>query len=228
MGSFVLAPASAQSSSCPLNFTASQNAPHSLTFHWTGFGGADSYQVEGFQQHGNATITSPMLGADARDYTATGLPDDSYTVWVSAFHSGVRVAESCHITATVGGGLAQPCPDPVSLYQLNGGIDLQFGAIAGATGYDIARGVDGGALVHGYAHLPANQTSFTDTNVSAGHTYTYIVSTTNTRSPPEACQPHTIAIPPTAQVPFFPSASSLLAASVGCIAIVGAALWRRR
>src|SRR5581483_4478042 len=104
----------AQPSACPLDFTATPGVGGSVSFHWVGFGGADGYQVFGFQGQGDTAAYSPMLSGDARDASASNLALGAYTFWVSAFHSGSVVATSCQVSVTLGGGLAMACPTNVT------------------------------------------------------------------------------------------------------------------
>jgi hypothetical protein len=94
-------PSAAGQESCPLNFTATPHADGSVSFHWSGFGGADGYQVFGHADMANTAGYSPFLNGDARDFTATNIASGNYTFWVVAFHSGTVVAKSCERTVTV-------------------------------------------------------------------------------------------------------------------------------
>ena len=70
----------------PLKILIAENADGSVSFHWVGFGGADGYQVFGFQGEGDTAAYSPMLSGDARDFTTTtSLASGSYTFFVSSF-----------------------------------------------------------------------------------------------------------------------------------------------
>ncbi len=91
-----LPPVAAQGESCPLDFTATPNGLGTVTFHWSGFGGADGYQVIGNAGQGNSAAYTPMLGGDARAFTRPFLDAGPHTFWVVAFHSGTVAASSCH------------------------------------------------------------------------------------------------------------------------------------
>jgi hypothetical protein len=93
-----------QGDGCPLSFTAVADATGAVHFHWSGFGGADGYQVFGHLDRANTAGYSPMLNGDARDYTRTDIANGTYTFWVHAYHSGMIVATSCERTAQVGPG----------------------------------------------------------------------------------------------------------------------------
>ncbi len=98
----ILAPAvQAQGDFCPLDFMATADGPGEVRFHWTGFGGADGYQVVGHQGSANDSAVSPVLSGDARDFTATGLAAGSYQFHVVAYHSGTVVASSCERSVDV-------------------------------------------------------------------------------------------------------------------------------
>jgi hypothetical protein len=213
---------------CPLNFMAIGHADGSVTFHWSGFGGADGYQVFGRLGMANTAGYSPMLDGGARDYTSHNLAAGSYVFWVTAYHSGTVVASSCERSAQVGAQQSAPCPATVNAtVQPPHSVVVAWSRIAGATGYQVARAVDGGALVHGYATvIQSAHPGFTDGNAPPGHAYTYRVVSSNTRSPPEACQPVTVEAP-AASVPFFPSGAALAGAGVGSIGLAALILRRK-
>lgn len=217
--------AQGQDTSCPLSFTATASGPGSVSFHWVGFGGAEGYQVFGRQGQGDTAGYSPMLGGDARDWTANNLASGDYVFWVDAFHSGTVVAESCERTATVQPTLAAACPSQVTAtIEPPSWVFLQWSRVPDATGYRVARQVDAGAMVHDYAAVgQSNHPSFTDTAAPAGHSYTYLVSTQNTREPPEACAPVTA---DSAEVPFFPTPTAWAMAALVTL-VVGTAIRRQ-
>lgn len=228
-GLALAAPVSAAQTSCPLNFTATGMTDGSAVFHWSGFGGADGYQVLGHQGQGNTAAYSPMLGGDARDYTRQNLATGDYEFWVEAYHSGSVVASSCHRTTFVGPtgpALVQPCPANVNAtFQAPNSVFLLWSRVPNATGYEVARSVDGGPLQYSYGLVgQSNHPSFTDTNAPPGHDYTYRVRSLATRYPADACNPVTVSV---ASVPFFPTpfASGLGLAGV---AIAGLVILRRR
>lgn len=212
-------------SSCPLNFTATPQAAGAVTFHWSGFGGADGYQVFGNLGLGNTAAYSPMLSGDARDSTRSSLAPGNYDFWVVAFHSNTVAASSCHRQVTVAeGGLAAACPADLTATPGAGFISLSWQSVAGGTGYAVSRSTDGSPFVHDFAAIPdASTTTFVDHNVTAGTTYRYIVSTHNTRLPPEACQPVSATL---LAVPFFPTPAAAVLATLGAAA--GCALLLRR
>lgn len=96
-------PGNAAAQSCPLSFTATPTGAGAVQFHWSGFGGAEGYQVFGRQGQGNTAGYSPMLSGDARDYARTGIASGPYVFWVDAWHSGTVVAESCQVATTIPG-----------------------------------------------------------------------------------------------------------------------------
>ncbi|MHB8633914.1 MAG: hypothetical protein ACYDBQ_08130 [Thermoplasmatota archaeon] len=210
--------------SCPLNFTATAGGPGTVTFHWTGFGGADAYQVFGNEGQANTAGYSPYMNGNARDYTAQNLAPGNYTFWVTAFHSGTVVASSCHRDATISAGPAAPCPLGVTATPIAGHVALRWDAVNGSTGYRVARAVDGGSFAYDYQDLaPSSQPNFTDLATTNGHSYSYLVSTQNTRLPPNACTPVSITM---ASVPFFPGVLPLGLAAVGML--FGLLVIRRR
>jgi hypothetical protein len=216
--------AAGQSDGCPLHFTATPQAPGAATFHWSGFGGADGYQVFGTLGLGNTAAYSPMLGGAARDATRSNLAPGAYDFWVVAYHGNSVVASSGHRQLTIAeGGLAAACPIGLSATPGADSIALSWQSVSGANGYSIARSRDDDPLVHDVAVIAdGSATSFVDHNVTAGATYRYIVSTHNTRLPPEACPSVSMTL---TEVPFFPTPASIILALA---ATAGSALVLRR
>lgn len=211
--------------SCPLSFTATPNGPGTVTFHWVGFGGAEGYQVFGRQGQGNTAGYSPMLSGDARDWTASNLASGDYLFWVDAFHGGSVVAESCERATTVEPTLAAACPTGVTAaIEPPDQVVVMWSRVDGATGYRIARQVDGGAIDDAYGTAgQSNHPTFVDTAAPAGHAYTYRVASQNTREPPEACSPVTAEA---ATVPEFPTVASWVLAGAATL-IAALAIARR-
>jgi hypothetical protein len=219
------------SDNCPLAFTAVGHEDGSATFHWSGFGGADGYQVFGYQVtptgRSNTAGYSPMLDGNARDWTQSNIATSDYNFSVTAFHSGSVVATSCERTIHVGPPqMAAPCPAPVTATAAGpSSVLVEWPSIPYATAYRVARQVDSGQLVHDYGAVPASShPSFTDADAPPGHTYQYRVVSANTRYPPEVCAPVTFE---SAAVPFFPTSTGL---AMGLLATLVAAVFivRRR
>lgn len=116
------------------------------------------------------------------------------------------------------------CPNPIRVTTQGDTIFLQWGHSANTTGFEIARSLDDGPLQHNYGFAPnANHPSFTDTNVTTGHTYHYrVVSQGN---PAEVCAPVDGRLPD-AQVPFVTGIGAW-AAAFGGAAVVALVLRRK-
>lgn len=115
------------------------------------------------------------------------------------------------------GGNVLLCPTPIHVSAQGSTIFLMWGHVTNATGFTIGRGVDNGTIQADYGAADnSNHPSFTDTNVTTGHTYHYYVAS-NTGLPPQACAPVDGRLPD-ASVPFFTGTTSLLAIGLACVA----------
>ncbi|HUR62677.1 MAG TPA: fibronectin type III domain-containing protein [Candidatus Thermoplasmatota archaeon] len=100
-------------------------------------------------------------------------------------------------------GCTAPCPAGVTATATaSGQVLVSWEAVEGAEGYFIVRSVDGGpAELYDAANATA-EPSYTDTNVTAGHTYAYSVMKVGEGTFIDDC-PATEVRVPDASVPFF-------------------------
>jgi hypothetical protein len=135
-----------------------------------------------------------------------------------------RVLASAALLLALAGCLdSQPCADGVTAQALPGqAIAVSWEAAVNATGYLVFRATDDGPL-DVVAGVNATETSFTDTNVTAGHAYTYVVATAE-GAPLEGCSSAQASLAD-ASVPFFAGPGLALAAAG---AVLGAFLILRR
>ncbi|MFO1534787.1 MAG: hypothetical protein ABR586_03910 [Thermoplasmatota archaeon] len=124
----------------------------------------------------------------------------------------VRVLASAALLLALAGCLdAQPCADGVMAQPVPGhAIAVSWEAAVNATGYLVFRATDDGAPEM-VAEVDATATSFTDTNVTAGHAYTYVVATAE-GAPLEGCSSAQAGLAD-ASVPFFAGPGLALAAA---------------
>jgi hypothetical protein len=135
------------------------------------------------------------------------------------------LAASALLLAALAGCVDQPCADGVTAQAIPGHkISVSWHPVENATAYGVVRAVDGGDP-QPYEVVPGDQTTFVDTNVTAGHTYRYAV-TTGPGVPLDECPPASASLAD-ASVPFFGGAGLALAAAG---ALLGAllVLLRRR
>ena len=151
------------------------NAQVSLT--WNASSGATSYHVKRSTTSGAETqIAAPT----STSYTDTGLTNGTqYFYVVSAVNSGGESANSNEAAATPSAP-ATPPPMPTGLQATAGNaqVSLSWNASAGATSYNLKRStVNGGPYSTAVASPTA--TNYTDTTVTNGTSYYYVVSAVN-------------------------------------------------
>jgi fibronectin type 3 domain-containing protein len=151
------------------------NAQVSLT--WTGSSGASSYQVKRSASSGAETQISV---ATSSTYTDTGLTDGAkYYYVVAAVNSGGDSANSSEVSATPTAPQTAPVT-PTGLQATAGDahVSLSWNASAGAASYDLKRSTTSGGP-YSTAVASPSATSYTDTSVTTGTTYYYVVSAMN-------------------------------------------------
>jgi fibronectin type 3 domain-containing protein len=151
------------------------NAQVSLT--WSASTGATSYHVKRSTASGAETqIAAPTSSS----YTDTGLTNGTkYFYVVSAVNSGGESANSAEVSATPTVPVTPP-PTPTGLQATAGNaqVSLKWNASTGATTYHVKRStVNGGP--YGTAVASPTTTSYSDTSVTNGTAYYYVVSAAN-------------------------------------------------
>jgi fibronectin type 3 domain-containing protein len=152
------------------------NAQVSLS--WTASATATSYHVKRSTSSGAETqISAPT----STSYTDTGLTNSvKYFYVVSAVNSGGESANSSEVSATPLAP-ANPPAAPTGLQATGGNaqISLSWNASAGAASYNLKRSTTTGGPYNTAVASPT-LTNYTDTNVTNGTTYYYVVSAVNT------------------------------------------------
>jgi fibronectin type 3 domain-containing protein len=148
------------------------NAQVSLT--WNASSGASSYNVKRSTTSGGpyTTIASPT----ATNYTDTGLTNGTtYYYVVSAVNSAGESANSAQVNATP----SAPPAAPTGLQATAGNaqVSLTWNASSGASSYNVKRSTTSGGPYTTIASPTA--TNYTDTGVTNGTTYYYVVSAVN-------------------------------------------------
>jgi fibronectin type 3 domain-containing protein len=159
----------------PTNLVATAgNAQVGLS--WSASSGATSYNVKRSTTSGGpyTTIASPTTTS----YTDTGLTNGTtYFYVVSAVNAAGQSANSSQVSATP--QLAVPPPVPTNLVATAGNaqVGLSWSASSGATSYNVQRSTTSGGP---YTSIGTpTTTSYTDTGVTNGTTYYYVVAAVN-------------------------------------------------
>jgi pectate lyase/fibronectin type 3 domain-containing protein len=161
----------------PTNLTATAgNAQVSLS--WSASSGATSYNVKRSTTSGGpyTTVASPT----STSYTNTGLTNGTtYYYVVSAVNSAGQSANSSQVSATptAGGGTVPPVPTNLTATAGNAQVSLSWSASSGATSYNVKRSTTSGGPYTTVAS--PTSTSYTNTGLTNGTTYYYVVSAVN-------------------------------------------------
>lgn len=172
----------------PTNLSA-KAADSQITLEWDAVDGAASYNIK----RATASGAEVTIATDVYDtsYTDTGLTNGTtYYYVVSAVNSEGESGNSDEVNAT-----------PVGTPTLTASagdtqVTLTWNAVAGATGYNVKRA---GAAGGSYTTIQSNfsGTSYTDTGLTNGTTYYYVVSAVNTGGE----SPNSNEVPATPQKP---------------------------
>ena len=177
---------SAEASATPTAAPAIPSAPSGLqaaagntqvALTWNSTNGATSYNVKRATTAGGpyTIVASPT----ANSFTNTGLTNGTnYFYVVSAVNSGGESANSTEVSATPKASITPPAaPTGLTATAGNAQVSLSWAASTGATSYHVKRGTANGGP---YTQVTApTATSFTDTGLTNGTTYYYVVSALN-------------------------------------------------
>ncbi len=177
---------SSQASATPVAPVAPPSAPTGLqatagnmqvNLVWAASAGATSYHVKRATINGGpyTQVSSPT----ATNFTDTSLTNGTaYYYVVSALNSAGESANSSQVSATPVAPAAPPAP-PTGLQAIAGNaqVSLSWAASTGATSYHVKRSTTSGGP---YTQVAApTTTSDTDTGLTNGTTYYYVVSALN-------------------------------------------------
>ena len=163
----------------PTNLKATVGSYVYLT--WSGVSGAASYRVKRSTTSGTGytTIGSGITGTNHFDFGVNS--GTTYYYVVTAVNAAGESAPSA--PASTGGGTSTPtvpvAPTGVQAAPGSAQITLTWTASSGATGYHVKRSTTSGS---GYVAVTSGLiagTSYTDTNVTNGTTYYYVVTAAN-------------------------------------------------
>jgi hypothetical protein len=162
--------------STPTGLTATAS-PQQVALSWNASSSATSYNVKRSTTHGGpyTPIASPTL-TNYTDSSLTG--GTTYYYVASAVNATGESANSSEVSATPATATATPpAPTGVSATAGNQQVVLNWNASAGATSYHVKRGT---ASIGPYAQVAApTATTDTDTALTNGTTYYYVVSAVN-------------------------------------------------
>lgn len=150
------------------------NAQVNLT--WNASAGATSYHVKRSTTSGAETqIAAPA----SNSYTDSGLTNGAkYFYVVSAVDSGGESANSTEVSATPAAPAAPPAtPAGLQATAGNAEVNLTWSASVGAATYNLKRSTTNGGPYNTIASPAA--TNYSDTSVTNGTTYYYVVSAVN-------------------------------------------------
>ncbi len=159
----------------PTGLTATSGNAQTI-LSWSAVSGATSYNVSSSTTSGGP-YTLLQGGITTTTYTKTGLTNGTtYYFVVSATNTGGTSANSTQASATP---QAPPAaPGGLAAAAGNAQVTLSWGAVSGATSYSVKRAtVSGGP----YTSVKTGLTTpgYTDTGLTNGTTYYYVVSATN-------------------------------------------------
>ena len=157
----------------PQNLTASANLLQT-TLSWSSVANAASYNVKRAAVSGGSytTIATGITGTSYTDTTVTA--GSTYYYVVSAVNSDFEIDNSAEASATI---LATPqnLTASANLQQ----VTLSWSAVTNAAGYNIKRASASGGGPYTTIATGITGTTYTDTGLTAGVTYYYVVSAVN-------------------------------------------------
>lgn len=176
-------PAVITAPSAPANVTATAG-DSSIAISWSAVAGAEYYAVERTTNGGASwtTIVSNITGTNYTDSTAVA--GTSYRYAVTAHKTGTSGVLSSSpttsgtVTAQAGtpsGNVTLDAPASVTATAGSGQISVTWGAVSGASRYQLERSADNGATWTTLL-LYQTDTGYTDSTVTAGTTYKYRVT----------------------------------------------------
>lgn len=165
----------------PTSLTAAAASSSQINLAWTDNANNETgFTVERATGTGAFALVA-SLGANVTAYQSAGLaPSTAYSFRVRATNSSGNSAYSNTATATTQAGATQPPAAPAGLTATGGNaqIALSWSASSSATSYNIKRSTISGGP---YAAVGASTTnSFTNSGLTNGTTYFYVVSAVNT------------------------------------------------
>lgn len=138
------------------------------TIRWQAVAGVKQYEVERSINAGSWAYTGASYGSSFIAHAVVG--DDIHQFRVRAVSSGGQKSAYSAVI-TVSANFNRITPSFTDAVFTDGKILLNWGAVGGADRFRLLRSIDSGPL----SMLSPRGNSYTDNDVSAGHTYTYRV-----------------------------------------------------
>jgi fibronectin type 3 domain-containing protein len=161
--------------SVPTGVTATAGSQQ-VSLSWNASAGATSYNVKRSTTSGSgySTVSSPSTTG----YTDTGLTNGTtYYYVVTAVNAQGESGNSAQASATPAAAPPPGAPTGLTATAGNQQVALSWGAVTGATGYNVKRSTTSGS---GYSTVSSPSTaSYTDTGLTDGTTYYYVVTATS-------------------------------------------------
>jgi cellulose 1,4-beta-cellobiosidase len=164
--------------SAPAGLTATAGNAQ-VTLSWAATSGATGYNVKRATTSGGP-YTTVASGVTATSYTNTGLTNGTpYYYVVSAVNSAGESVNSTQVTATPQATATVPAaPAGLTATAGNAQVTLSWAATSGATGYNVKRATTSGGPYTTVAS-GVTATSYTNTGLTNGTPYYYVVSAVN-------------------------------------------------
>jgi fibronectin type 3 domain-containing protein len=164
----------------PTNLTATPGNGQ-VALSWTASSGAATYNIYRSTSSGGEGATPYLTGVTATSLTDSGLTNGTtYYYQVTAVdgigHEGPRSSE---VSATPQAATTPPAPTNLAATAGNGQVALTWNASAGAATYNIYRGTSKGGEGSVPYRTGITGTAFTDTGVTSGTRYFYVVTAVN-------------------------------------------------
>jgi kumamolisin len=178
-------------SAAPTGLTATAAGSMQINLSWTASTGATGYNILRGTKNGGPYSSAGTSSSPS--FSNTGLSGGTaYYYVVQATNAGGASANSAVATATT----APAVPSGVSAIAVSSTqINLSWSGVAGATGYNVMHGANGGPytlLVH------ATSDSYSNTGLAANTTYYYVVqATTSTTTSADSGQASATSLAPT-------------------------------
>jgi glucosylceramidase len=163
--------------SAPTNLTAAAgNAQVSLS--WSASSGATSYNVKRSTTSGGS-YTTVQSGVTSTSFTNTGLTNGTtYYYVVTAVNSAGESGNSNQASATPAAATVPAAPTNLTAAAGNAQVSLSWSASSGATSYNVKRSTASGGP-YSTVQSGVTSTSFTNTGLTNGTTYYYVVTALN-------------------------------------------------
>ena len=152
-----------------------------ISLSWEAVTGATSYAVRRGTSSGSYSSVTGASNLTATSFTNTGLTNGTtYYYVVTARNAAGTSSYSPEAEATPYTSPPPDAPSYLSATAGNGQVDLSWGAVTGATSYTLKRSTSsGGSYTNVTGAVNTAATSFTNTGLTNGTTYYYVVTAKN-------------------------------------------------